>query len=118
MRIASFRSQSATGWGIVDGEQLIICPADGYPSDIQQLLEDEKPAMTVLTALSNDPNTQRTALAELELTSPIPRPRKNIMCLGLNYAAHVQESLSTKGLDVETPEHPVVFTKAVSAVTG
>ena len=31
-------------------------------------------------------------LAEVQLYAPIPRPRKNIMCLGLNYSEHVQES--------------------------
>lgn len=40
------------------------------------------------------------------------------MCLGLNYAAHARESLTTKGLDWDVPEYPVVFTKAVTSVTG
>ncbi|MGD8710797.1 MAG: fumarylacetoacetate hydrolase family protein, partial [Ectothiorhodospiraceae bacterium] len=43
---------------------------------------------------------------------------QNVMCLGLNYAAHAEESLRTKGSDLALPEHPVVFTKAVTSVTG
>ena len=32
------------------------------------------------------------AIDKIELTAPIPRPRKNIMCLGLNYIDHAKES--------------------------
>lgn len=56
-------------------------------------------------------------LAEVELLAPIPRPRKNIICLGMNYAAHAIESLRAKGLPEKLPEHPVYFSKAPTAVT-
>jgi len=50
---------------------------------------------------------------EVELAAPIPRPRKNIVCLGLNYADHVAE-----GSRFSLPEVPVFFTKPPTAVTG
>ncbi|ADU51465.1 Ureidoglycolate lyase [Thermaerobacter marianensis DSM 12885] len=49
----------------------------------------------------------------VRLLAPIARPPKNVMAIGLNYRDHVFE---ISGRDV--PEHPVVFTKAASAVTG
>jgi 2-keto-4-pentenoate hydratase/2-oxohepta-3-ene-1,7-dioic acid hydratase in catechol pathway len=52
------------------------------------------------------------------LLAPIPRPRKNIVCLGMNYAAHAIESLRAKGLPETLPEHPVFFTKAPTTVIG
>lgn len=55
-------------------------------------------------------------LAEVTLLAPIPRPRKNIICLGMNYAAHAIESLRAKGLPEKLPDHPVFFTKAPTAV--
>ena len=55
-------------------------------------------------------------LADVTLLAPIPRPRKNIICLGMNYTAHALESLRAKGLPVKLPEHPVFFTKATTAV--
>jgi 2-keto-4-pentenoate hydratase/2-oxohepta-3-ene-1,7-dioic acid hydratase in catechol pathway len=118
MRVASFRNESTVGWGIIDDDRLITNPGSGYPGDVQQLLDGEEPPMSVLSRLAGDASARRIALADVELLSPLPRPRKNVICLGLNYAAHVQESLSTKGQAVEIPEHPVVFTKAVTAVTG
>jgi 2-keto-4-pentenoate hydratase/2-oxohepta-3-ene-1,7-dioic acid hydratase in catechol pathway len=57
-----------------------------------------------------------TALAEVTLLAPIPRPRKNIVCLGMNYAAHAIESLRAKGLPEKLPPHPVFFSKMPTAV--
>ena len=49
--------------------------------------------------------------------APIPRPSKNIVCLGLNYASHVRE---TAKLDrpMKLPDLPIFFTKAPTSVTG
>ncbi|HEY8488722.1 fumarylacetoacetate hydrolase family protein [Thermaerobacter litoralis] len=49
----------------------------------------------------------------VRLLAPIARPPKNVMAIGLNYRDHVFE---ISGRDV--PQHPVVFTKAASAVQG
>ncbi len=59
---------------------------------------------------------ETTPLAEVKLLAPIPRPRKNIICLGMNYAAHAIESLRAKGLPEQLPEYPVFFSKAPTAV--
>lgn len=56
------------------------------------------------------------ALAAVELRAPIPCPRKNIICLGMNYAAHAIESLRAKGLPEKLPEYPVFFSKMPTAV--
>jgi 2-keto-4-pentenoate hydratase/2-oxohepta-3-ene-1,7-dioic acid hydratase in catechol pathway len=65
------------------------------------------------------------ALVELEpqrLLAPIPRPRKNVFCVGRNYAEHAAESIRAHG---ETPpaqpqplQYPAIFTKAPTAVIG
>ncbi len=55
---------------------------------------------------------------DVELAAPIPRPRKNIMCLGLNYAEHAKESAEARGRTANLPEHPVIFTKAPTTVNG
>ena len=53
-------------------------------------------------------------LSETKLAAPIPRTRKNIVCLGLNYAEHVKEG----GSDRDLPQHPVFFTKPTTTITG
>jgi 2-keto-4-pentenoate hydratase/2-oxohepta-3-ene-1,7-dioic acid hydratase in catechol pathway len=55
-------------------------------------------------------------LDQVRWHAPIPRPRKNIFCLGLNYAAHARESAQARGRDVKLPEVPVIFTKAPTTV--
>ncbi len=46
-------------------------------------------------------------------------PRK-IICLGLNYHEHIEESLSiqVQGLDKEAPKEPVLFSKTPNALQG
>ncbi|MBK8984843.1 MAG: fumarylacetoacetate hydrolase family protein [Chloroflexi bacterium] len=57
-------------------------------------------------------------LAEATLLAPIPVPRRNVMCLGLNYVEHAQESYTARGQETKIPDFPIVFTKATTAVTG
>jgi len=66
------------------------------------------------------PSTQVGKVAlraeDIELMAPIPRPRKNIVCLGLNYRDHWAETLAKRGEPL--PSVPVFFTKAPTAVIG
>ncbi|WP_245893882.1 fumarylacetoacetate hydrolase family protein [Salsuginibacillus halophilus] len=51
---------------------------------------------------------------ETSLLAPIPRPQKNVLCIGKNYKDHAIEM----GSEADIPEAPVVFTKAPGSVTG
>jgi 2-keto-4-pentenoate hydratase/2-oxohepta-3-ene-1,7-dioic acid hydratase in catechol pathway len=51
-------------------------------------------------------------LARARLTAPIPRPPRNVFCLGRNYAEHAAER------GAEAPPHPVYFTKPPESVVG
>ena len=53
-------------------------------------------------------------LAEVRPLAPIPAPRRNIFCLGLNYRAHVKEFENSQGL----PEAPIVFTKSTTSIAA
>ncbi len=57
-------------------------------------------------------------LSGVQLLAPILRPRKNIMCLGWNYAEHEKESAEARGRAPSIPEYPVLFTKAPTTVNG
>jgi len=48
---------------------------------------------------------------EVQLKAPIPYPRRNIFCLGKNYAAHANEVQATKLSGSGIPTSPVYFTK-------
>ena len=56
---------------------------------------------------------------EVRLLAPIPRPAKNIFCVGRNYRDHIIEVNLAKGIDPHTfPEHIEFFSKAVTTVIG
>jgi len=53
-----------------------------------------------------------SATRRAKLDAPIPRPARNIFCLGRNYAEHAAER------GAEAPKHPVYFTKVPESVVG
>lgn len=60
-------------------------------------------------------------LSDIAPIAPIPRPRRNVFCIGKNYRDHVAEFVKS-GFDAtakeDLPEYPIVFTKAADAVIG
>ena len=52
------------------------------------------------------------------LLAPIPRPRKNIFGIGLNYTEHVAESARSLDTSAELPQEPVIFSKPPTAVVA
>ncbi len=59
-----------------------------------------------------------TAVDNVKFLAPIPRPRKNIFGIGLNYIEHVAESAKALDTNPDLPKEPVVFSKPPTAVTG
>jgi len=57
-------------------------------------------------------------LADVKLLAPIPFPRRNVICLGKNYADHALEIKITKISDTFLPDRPIYFTKMASPAAG
>ncbi|MGE6630921.1 fumarylacetoacetate hydrolase family protein [Bacillus sp. NPDC077027] len=53
-------------------------------------------------------------LSDVKLHAPIPKPIKNVMCVGKNYKDHVMEM----GSAADIPENVMIFTKAPTSVIG
>jgi len=64
------------------------------------------------------PASARIALRDVHLCAPIPRPRKNVFCVGWNYLEHFEEGAQSRTHVTEMPDHPTFFTKAPTAVNG
>jgi 2-keto-4-pentenoate hydratase/2-oxohepta-3-ene-1,7-dioic acid hydratase in catechol pathway len=56
------------------------------------------------------------APADAALMAPIPAPRKNIFCVGRNYAEHIAEGDRAQKQTVGVTEYPVYFTKPPTAL--
>ncbi len=57
-------------------------------------------------------------VAQAPLLAPIPRPGKNVFCVGLNFRSHVEQNATALGQPIEIPDLPLFFSKSVTAVTG
>lgn len=58
------------------------------------------------------------ALEDVRWHAPIPRPLKNVFCVGRNYAAHVKEGAAAFKTEAKLPDIPVFFSKAPTTVNG
>ncbi len=115
MRLITCEYDRKQRLGIVEGEVVKLLPMDEqFPYDMLELIRGGSEQISSGSATSQD----NVALSEVELLAPIPRPLKNIICLGLNYADHARESFAARGREVVLPEHPVVFTKSPTSVIG
>jgi len=85
--------------------------------------------LDVITAgydLASGPMRESSSLPlrQVKFEAPIPRPRRNIICIGKNYREHARE-FSRSGFDTSTaappdsvPVAPIIFTKFPETVIG
>ena len=126
MRFASFIHADKIGYGVVvDGDRLLDLPAAAraagvaLPADLLGLIAAGIPAQAaVKTLLERADASTLLPLAAVRLTAPIPRPTKNVFCVGRNYLDHVAEGYRARGTETKLPEAPQFFTKPPTAVIG
>lgn len=58
------------------------------------------------------------AIQKVTVHAPIPRPRKNVFCVGWNYLEHFEEGAKARPHVQEMPAHPAFFSKAPTTVNG
>lgn len=108
---------------VIDLQKLGTHAGHALPADMLDFIDLGPNAVTTTTALLNDfkgrwPLGVALPLANVKLLAPIPRPRKNIFGIGLNYVEHVAESSRTLDTSKELPKQPVIFSKPPTTVVG
>lgn len=108
---------------VVDVAALAAAAGQSLPDTMLGLIDAGRPGLAALGALLSavghtPPAGSATALANVTLLAPIPRPRKNIFGIGLNYTEHVAESAKSLDTNPDLPREPVVFSKPPTAVIG
>ena len=76
------------------------------------------PLLERLRDLGTRASVATLSLADVKLHAPIPRPVKNVFCVGWNYLEHFEEGAKTLQDNRELPQHPVFFSKATTTVNG
>lgn len=121
MKIAAYRYQGQPGVGRVsaDGQQV-----EPFQLGAEQAALGALPLVEALAAGQPLPPTgQPIPLQQVQLIAPIPRPRRNVFCVGKNYHAHAKEfagsgfdSSAKSGGDI--PSAPIIFSKVPESVIG
>lgn len=90
---------------------------------LQALIEGSPQTLEALSSLVAKAEAGNFAEARHEastatLLAPIPQPRKNVFCVGRNYAEHITESGRAQNTKFDVTSYPVFFTKPMTAVIG
>ena len=120
MRLVTYRTPERCEVGVLAADGLTATPFELAPAAA---------ALGLLALLDADrgqpvPRRVRHDLSADEITwlAPIPRPRRNVFCVGKNYRAHVAEiaraGFDTSGGGNAAPAAPVVFSKLPECVSG
>jgi 2-keto-4-pentenoate hydratase/2-oxohepta-3-ene-1,7-dioic acid hydratase in catechol pathway len=89
------------------------------PTTLLDLIQQGPEAWQRMSQLVNQAGaTTGHPINSVRWHAPIPRPSKNVFCLGRNYVAHAEEAARARGQEVKIPTTPVIFTKAPTSVTG
>jgi 2-keto-4-pentenoate hydratase/2-oxohepta-3-ene-1,7-dioic acid hydratase in catechol pathway len=114
MKYATYRLEGEVHVGLVSDDGLTVTPLTTGGRAVSDLHD--------VFAGSATETGPAIALDKVELLAPIPRPRRNIFCVGKNYAAHAKE-FAGSGFDAghtgapdDLPTDPIVFTKAPECV--
>lgn len=115
MKLASYFHENQEKIGIVENER--IKDLTPFCSDMLTLIQRAAENKGILADWSGRVK-EIYIIDDVKLRAPIPSPRRNIMCLGLNYAEHVAEHYSASSRETALPEFPIVFTKATTSING
>ena len=113
MKLVTYRENGAEKVGALTKDGAAIVPLS--VPDMNTLIETMPLSALSSAVTAAEGSGVSVALADVELLSPIPRPRQDVLCLGMNYKAHAAEAAQYDA-GAFTKEKPVAvyFSKRVS----
>ena len=87
MRLRTFKHNNNVKVGIVKDNFVYTLPFNS----MNELIDSNKSTHELLDLVSDKINVEET-----ETLAPIPNPKQDIICLGINYMAHAEESARYK----------------------
>ena len=114
MKLVTYFAQGVETVGVLTPDGKRVCPlsAFGYPcadmvEAIGLLNREEVAKLSARLAAGEAP--EAAALASVKLLAPIPRPRQDVVCLGVNYAEHGEEATGFGGLEFQREKWPAIY---------
>jgi 2-keto-4-pentenoate hydratase/2-oxohepta-3-ene-1,7-dioic acid hydratase in catechol pathway len=123
MRLASYLVDGQPRAGVIASDQTLVAVSDlvaGGPSEMLAVLAAGPSLWDRLRAAAASARGGQ-ALASVRLVAPIPRPRRNLFCVGWNYSEHFAEGQGFRGPNdspQDLPEYPALFSKQPNTVVG
>lgn len=123
MRFVTFDRGSGPRAGIlVNNSKDVLDLADlapGLPASVLEVIEGGAAVRAKIEAALRGAGKDRgLPAASIRLLAPLPKPRRNIFCVGRNYFEHIKEVHGAEPPKDAVPAHVVIFTKAPSCVIG
>lgn len=127
MKFLSYVYNNTESYGILVSSETAIIPMEvifeklgrELPNNLLNFIQTYSNNLTKeLMELLSDNEFESIPLDEVKITAPIPHPRRNVFCLGKNYADHVAEIKSLPGGEDGLPKHPIYFTKVADPAIG
>jgi 2-keto-4-pentenoate hydratase/2-oxohepta-3-ene-1,7-dioic acid hydratase in catechol pathway len=118
MRLVTFSDAAGTRIGAMDEAGAlrdITAVAPSLPRDMLDLIAAGPAAL----AIARDALGKAPVLTSAKILAPIPRPPKNVFCVGKNYHEHAKEFAGSGfdgGAKDVVPPFPVVFSKPHTAI--
>jgi len=131
MRIATFENQGKPRVGIVEGEAILdlgeafkrFAQVPGPASVLEliaggsDMLSQIRTVVETAKAKAEDQELWQP-VSRVRLLAPIPRPTKNVFCVGRNYKLHIEEGARARGVEPTYPKVPEFFSKPRTTVIG
>lgn len=111
MKILTYAYEGKELVGILTTDGKSVIPVSAY-KDMQELIEQATPEkLAVLAAKAEG----AIPLTEVKLLAPIPVPRQDLICLGINYRSHSDEIAHSFGKEqLKKRNVPIYFAKRVN----
>lgn len=116
MKLLTYQQDGRVAIGVERDNQIIDLSA--VAPDMISLIELGAPGLARAREIAASSAARAVPTGEVKLLAPIHNPRRNVMCVGKNYAEHTRESYEARGQSVETIDYPVIFTKTTTCVNG
>ena len=113
MKLITYRFRDAEHVGVLTGDGAHVAPLPFQ--DMNALIDSASLSQLQSLAVQAEEAGAVIPMDQVTLLAPIPRPRQDVLCLGMNYKAHEAEA-ARYDADAFTKEKPVAvyFSKRVS----
>lgn len=126
MKFVTYIVDGQENYGVIKEDKGMVVPMKvllekmnlEVPNNLLEFIEIYSDSLIPRLKESLEAVDEGIALDNIKITAPIPYPRRNVFCLGKNYAEHAMEVQSLPTGSDAIPKHPIYFTKIADPAIG